>query len=297
MSNNLFGFKSKKERDDFYIALVVVILFFLLFWWMFLKNGKLDVDGAEASLNGIATTEITDDKVLDADGDGVADSIDNCPEIAGVPENDGCPNDADGDGIADAKDKCPDLAGLIENGGCPKDSDGDGVYDDKDACPNISWNSPSGCPPDTDGDGVFDPNDKCPEEAGSKMNDGCPMITKEEKNYLLEIQNIEFVRGKANISPNSKTKLERLVQILNDRSQASLSIQGHTDNQTGTAEGNLKLSSSRANACKAFLISKGIKENRINAKGFGQSRPLRNIDQSTEAGRKKNRRVEFKINY
>ena len=63
----------------------------------------------------------------DTDGDGIYDKDDECPEVAGLAEFNGCP-DSDGDGIEDRKDDCPNDAGPAEFNGCP-DSDGDGVRD------------------------------------------------------------------------------------------------------------------------------------------------------------------------
>ena len=57
----------------------------------------------------------------DADGDGIIDAEDNCPNEAGKASNQGCPfADGDGDGIEDAKDKCPSEAGTAANNGCPE---------------------------------------------------------------------------------------------------------------------------------------------------------------------------------
>ena len=69
-------------------------------------------------------------------------------------------------------------------------------------------------------------------------------------------------------------------------------ISGHTDN-TGKQEKNQALSEARANAVKAFLVSKGISENRLTAAGFGPDQPV--ADNKTAAGRAKNRRVEIGI--
>jgi outer membrane protein OmpA-like peptidoglycan-associated protein len=57
----------------------------------------------------------------DADGDGVKDSEDECPNEAGPAENNGCPfEDRDNDGVLDKDDECPDVAGTVENNGCPE---------------------------------------------------------------------------------------------------------------------------------------------------------------------------------
>ena len=102
----------------------------------------------------------------DSDGDGIMDSADACPLAAGLASTSGCP-DSDGDGVADANDACPDVAGKMN--GCP-DSDGDGIADNADACPNAA--GPAGGCPDGDGDGVADKDDACPNAAGT-LN-GCP---------------------------------------------------------------------------------------------------------------------------
>ncbi len=107
-------------------------------------------------------------KKADLDGDGIADSKDSCPDVAGLKAYNGCP-DTDLDGIIDSQDGCPTIAGTQANMGCP-DSDGDGVVDKNDDCPNTAGNL-NGCP-DGDGDGVADKNDDCPNQAGTLR--GCP---------------------------------------------------------------------------------------------------------------------------
>ena len=72
----------------------------------------------------------------------------------------------------------------------------------------------------------------------------------------------------------------------------SIQIAGHTDN-TGEPEANMTLSESRANAVHDYLVSQGISENRLQAAGYGQSRPVDTND--TDEGRKNNRRTELQI--
>jgi len=105
----------------------------------------------------------------DRDGDGIADDKDNCPDIPGIADFNGCP-DTDGDGITDSEDGCPLIAGPISLKGCP-DTDGDGVADKNDKCPNVKGTI-GGCP-DTDGDGIIDKNDKCPKVKGLREFGGC----------------------------------------------------------------------------------------------------------------------------
>ena len=92
----------------------------------------------------------------DNDGDGVENSKDACPDLAGLAQFDGCP-DSDGDGVPDTKDACVNVAGSVEMNGCP-DSDGDGVSDNVDSCADVAGPSANnGCPwPDSDSDGVLD---------------------------------------------------------------------------------------------------------------------------------------------
>ena len=71
-----------------------------------------------------------------------------------------------------------------------------------------------------------------------------------------------------------------------------IEISGHTD-KTGSEPLNLKLSENRAKAVMDYLIKKGIESSRIEYKGFGSLQSI--ADNSTAAGRTKNRRVEFKI--
>lgn len=129
----------------------------------------------------------------DYDHDGIADDLDQCPEIAedkdGFEDGDGCPEiDNDDDGIVDKEDFCPNVKGVPQPGklnGCPlADADHDGIPDEADACPKDVGPKSSdpkinGCPVhDKDGDGVIDAYDKCPDQAedkdGFQDEDGCP---------------------------------------------------------------------------------------------------------------------------
>jgi outer membrane protein OmpA-like peptidoglycan-associated protein len=118
----------------------------------------------------------------DSDGDGVPDGIDRCPTtVAGASvDSRGCSQDSDGDNIPDGLDQCPDTpAGvLVDPRGCPKDSDGDGIPDGLDRCsdtPHGATVDALGCPGDEDGDGVLDGLDQCPRTpAGAAVNaQGC----------------------------------------------------------------------------------------------------------------------------
>lgn len=129
----------------------------------------------------------------DADLDGITDEKDKCPEVAGLKEFAGCP-DTDGDGIIDNDDQCPELKGLPQFKGCP-DSDGDSIIDQNDACPfNAGSVRMNGCP-DQDDDGIADNEDNCPTVAGTRENKGCPYVDSDGDGITDDVDNCPGVKG------------------------------------------------------------------------------------------------------
>jgi OOP family OmpA-OmpF porin len=198
------------------------------------------------------------------------------------------PLDSDGDGVVDELDKCPGTPrGMeVDAQGCPPDSDGDGVINEADKCPNTPPGVPVdsyGCPPDSDGDGVPDYLDQCPSTpAGATVNEvGCWSL----KATMLFDTNSSYIRSEAH------PLLDEVATILEKNPQIKVEIQGYADN-TGTAEYNQWLSERRAKRVMDYLVSKGIARERLQAKGYGSSRPV--ASNATEEGRAQNRRVELK---
>ncbi|KAA5827531.1 OmpA family protein [Algibacter amylolyticus] len=229
----------------------------------------------------------------DTDGDGIEDSKDDCPNEAGLAELNGCP-DSDGDGIADNKDNCPTVAGLKALNGCP-DADGDGVTDADDKCPNEAGPSANkGCPwADKDGDGVLDKDDKCPEVKGTVANNGCPEVTQAVQATLnAYAKTILFDTGKATIKAQSAAVLSDIIGILKEYPTAKFTVEGHTDS-VGSDQLNQRLSDSRANSVKEYLVENGIDAFRLSALGYGEARPI--DSNKTRAGRANNRRVEINL--
>ncbi len=229
----------------------------------------------------------------DTDGDGIEDSKDECPNEAGLAELNGCP-DADGDGIVDNKDNCPTVAGLKALNGCP-DTDGDGVTDADDKCPEVKGPAANkGCPyADKDNDGVLDKDDKCPDVKGTVANNGCPEVTEEIQKTLNEYaKTILFDTGKASIKAQSASVLADIIAILKEYSSAKFTVEGHTDS-VGSDKLNQRLSDSRANSVKEYLVKNGIDAFRLSALGYGESRPI--DSNKTKAGRTNNRRVEINL--
>ena len=233
----------------------------------------------------------------DRDGDKIIDKDDECPDEAGLAEFLGCP-DRDGDLTPDKYDACPDVAGPKEFKGCP-DKDGDTVLDKDDNCPDVAGAVENkGCPwPDTDKDGVVDREDNCPTTPGLKELKGCPPapVLKAEEQKILEkaFASLEFASGKDIIKKTSFASLNELAGLMKlHAADWTLDLAGHTDNQ-GDATKNMVLSEKRTKAVKKYLVSKGVKVDRINTKWFGQTVPI--ADNTTDAGRQKNRRVEMKV--
>lgn len=101
---------------------------------------------------------------------------------------------------------------------------------------------------------------------------------------------IEFETGSANIKPASYKLLNEIFESAVVAEGLKLGVYGHTDNN-GSDALNIPLSEKRANAVKDYLLKKGLKEARIETKGYGSSKPV--ADNSTETGRAQNRRVEI----
>jgi outer membrane protein OmpA-like peptidoglycan-associated protein len=218
------------------------------------------------------------------------------------------PRDRDGDGVADAADQCADIAAgpnpNPDHPGCPDgDDDRDGVFNHGDACPTEpaglhADGARPGCPlADRDKDSVPDAEDHCPDKAGapnpnSKKN-GCPGLVMVTAQHLEIRKPVFFASKKDRILAKSNPVLQAVADALQaTEAIRKISIEGHTDGQ-GTPAYNLDLSRRRAESVKAWLIAHGVAAERIEASGFGDTKPL--TTNKTAAGRAANRRVEFVI--
>lgn len=160
---------------------------------------------------------------------------------------------------------------------------------------------------DFDKDGIADLDDDCPTDPGDASAKGCPggvkpapvvvepTIAIEVKNDRLDIKDsIEFRSGSASVDPQSFGLLASIAKtILALPANKKIVIEGHTDGR-GNKKKNEKLSQDRAQAVIAHLVRGGVARERLSAIGYGPNRPI--ADNKTDAGRKKNRRVEFLIN-
>jgi OOP family OmpA-OmpF porin len=226
----------------------------------------ISVEGGELASDEAAVDRFVKDVfylvevLLDSDGDGVVDEMDQCPNTPrGITVNArGCPPDSDGDGVPDYLDQCPGtpLGVAVDNSGCPFDSDGDGVADHLDECPNTP--------------------------KGATVNEaGCWSL----QATTLYDSNSSYIKTEA------YPLLDEVASILEKNPEMEVEVQGHTDN-TGSAKYNQWLSEKRAQKVKDYLVSKGIDSSRLEAKGYGLTQPV--ASNATEEGRAQNRRVELK---
>ena len=285
----------------------------LAYQWQLAKTpdhcdlGPEDIDGYQ-----------DDDRCLDADNDadGILDIDDQCPMVPedkdGDRDADGCPEgptdeDRDRDGLLDAQDTCPDAPEDIDTfedtDGCPdEDNDRDGILDITDACPIHAediddFQDQDGCPdPDNDADGILDTNDKCPmvpeNMNGTEDTDGCPdqilIVTCDKLD--LGGESVYFDTDKAIIQARSFPLLDRIVETLKTYPDITrIRIEGHTDSR-GSDTYNQDLSQRRVDAVRDYLIGKGTAPTRLEARGYGEIKPI--ADNMTTEGRAQNRRVE-----
>ncbi len=106
------------------------------------------------------------------------------------------------------------------------------------------------------------------------------------------IKNIYFNFDKTSLKSESYPELNRLTELMQQNPDITIEIGGHTDDK-GTDEYNLELSDGRAQSVMAYLQEKSIAEQRMTAKGYGETEPV--STNATDLGRSENRRVEFTI--
>ena len=110
------------------------------------------------------------------------------------------------------------------------------------------------------------------------------------RGLVVTMAGVLFATGKYDLRPDAQMRLARLAGIVSSHSGLNLQVEGYTDN-TGSEDFNQALSEQRAEAVRDFLISQGVDQRTITAKGFGEANPV--ADNNTADGRQKNRRVEI----
>jgi|GEM_PF-3035567 len=121
-----------------------------------------------------------------------------------------------------------------------------------------------------------------------------PAVEPETEAQLLRraMENVQFITGSAVLTEPSRAVLDDIVALMKSRPNTGLRIVGHTDSM-GADDDNVKLSFARAEACRDYLLARGLEVDRVNAAGFGERRPIATND--TAEGQRQNRRVEFEL--
>lgn len=101
-----------------------------------------------------------------------------------------------------------------------------------------------------------------------------------------------FAVSKSDLSTAAQNNLMELAETLNKYPDTEILVEGHTD-ASGSDELNMRLSDDRAKSVKAFLIGKNVKASRLTTVGYGEAQPI--ADNTTDAGKAQNRRVEIAI--
>lgn len=110
-----------------------------------------------------------------------------------------------------------------------------------------------------------------------------------ERGLVLTLGDVLFRTNEVDLTADALRKLYPLVTLLKENPKRSILIEGYTDS-SGSESHNLDLSERRASAVRDFLVSTGINPERITARGYGEENPV--ASNTSEAGRKENRRVE-----
>jgi outer membrane protein OmpA-like peptidoglycan-associated protein len=113
-----------------------------------------------------------------------------------------------------------------------------------------------------------------------------------QENVTINLNNVFFDFDKSVLKPESFPELDRIVTLMKEKSGMQIEITGHTDN-VGAEKYNEGLSERRARAVVKYLVGKEIAADRISTQYFGEAKPVDTND--TKDGRRRNRRVEFKI--
>lgn len=103
---------------------------------------------------------------------------------------------------------------------------------------------------------------------------------------------VQFQSGSAILTPAGRVVLDQMASAIRKLDVPFIAIIGNTDN-TGNRQSNIELSLARASAVKAYLVAKGIPAANLSVSGQGPDNPI--ADNSTEEGRARNRRIDFRI--
>jgi outer membrane protein OmpA-like peptidoglycan-associated protein len=134
-------------------------------------------------------------------------------------------------------------------------------------------------------------NTQAREDLMARLNQALP-TEETDRGIVSEVGGVQFATGTSNLSPQARESLSRFAGIVASYPDLKFKVEGHTDS-TGSDATNQELSTKRAIAVRDYLIGQRVAASSIDAEGLGSSNPV--ADNSTNAGRAKNRRVEIVI--
>lgn len=134
---------------------------------------------------------------------------------------------------------------------------------------------------------------KCPKDESPEETNGRKLESAVQNGEQLVIDGVFFKFDSDQLTQDSETTLDNVVNVLKKYPNAEIEIQGHTDS-LGSELYNEFLSQRRAESVKKYLVSKGISSDKLTTVGLGEKQPIE--DNATQYGRAVNRRIEFKIN-
>jgi outer membrane protein OmpA-like peptidoglycan-associated protein len=130
-------------------------------------------------------------------------------------------------------------------------------------------------------------------EAMDKLAAASVPVKEEARGIVITLSgSVLFASGKTTLLPAAQTKLNEVAEALRAEANHKIIVQGHTDS-TGSDAKNQELSTRRAEAVRAYLITRGVDPAQITAVGLGSSQPV--ADNGTAEGRADNRRVEIVV--
>lgn len=237
-------------------------------------------------------------KVVDSDGDGIADDLDKCPtEPEDVDEHlddDGCP-DPNADLLVRIVDEEGNPLRAANITVTPPEGDAitkRGAKKQLEAAPG-TWTAEAtatGYLPAKQEIAVVN-GPPIEVEIALEPDPEAKVAVKGDRIDLRET--VQFATNSARILPASRPLLDEVVRIMNDHPEVEqVSIEGHTDSR-GNDAFNLDLSQRRARSVLDYLVSKGISADRLTSEGFGETKPLDPAE--TPEAWTKNRRVELKV--
>lgn len=207
------------------------------------------------------------------------------------------PADNDKDGIPNLQDNCPDVFGNANNDGCPEEKPQELIKDETE----ISLTKQPVKEYITEATSVVPVKDFHLQELETHIPE--INLTDEQQEIAInspchsnneeELPPVFFENGSDILTQSAKSSLDEIASILKSCDQMRLVVQGHTDD-IGAEDSNLLLSVMRAFKVKRYLVYKhGIGQKRITSSGVGENNPI--ASNQTTNGREQNRRVDFKL--